>query len=348
MEDNFSVSLAELKQYILSKKKAKIILLTIMVLLSVIYVLTSPKEYVASSKLIIEAGDQADFSFGSGIRNLASFSGNNQNEKQFNVDLYEEVLKSYEFNKKLIQIGVSYEKENMTLENYLNDKLEVNAIVSSFSSIKSIASFMSTSRNVNERENVDSTLKKISASHRGAMSKLHQRLTITVDNEAGLVELSCKMQNAELAAIIVKETEKELIEYVQNYEKKYEEKKLIFLKSQLEVKKRKYEEALTRYSEHLDKNHGLVKQKGDLELTRLINEMNSFYNLYTDLSRQYEQAKIKLAEEKTIFTELQGVTIPSSPITMGIIKSFIVFNILGLVMLVVFITGLFIVKKSLF
>jgi len=352
MEKEHLQFLNELKNFLLLKKRFKVFLLLIILGLSILYSSTNPTEFVAKSKLIIETGNQNELGSIGSISGLARLSNSTNPDKQFKVELYEEILKTYGFNRKLIETKVPYNGSKITLGDYLNNELKTNVISSSLRKLRHAfflrkkSSLISSDSSKSIPKNAFN-LQKIPRNHSSSISKLSKRLIINVDKEIGIVEISCQLQDPIISALAVKKTEQYLIKYVQEYEKKYEEKKLIFLNSQLETKRLDYENALHKYSDYIDKHNGVVKQKGDVKLTRLTNEMESTYTLFSTLLNQHEEALIKLAEEKTIFTELQDVVIPSGPITKGRLSTMIIFNILGFIILLGFFIGVFIIKKSL-
>ena len=78
----------------------------------------------------------------------------------------------------------------------------------------------------------------------------------------------------------------------------------------LDEAKRRYDNALYSYSTYQDRNKGLFLNIAKDEGKKLQYEVDLSYNLYSELAKQLEEAKIKVHRETPIFKVLEPAQIP--------------------------------------
>ena len=67
------------------------------------------------------------------------------------------------------------------------------------------------------------------------------------------------------------------------------------------------------YAEYVDANKNVILQSVRIEQTRLQNEMNLAYQIYSYVATQLQMAKAKVQEAKPVFTEIEPASVPLLP-----------------------------------
>ena len=139
---------------------------------------------------------------------------------------------------------------------------------------------------------------------------LQKRVGTTLDKKTGVISISAKMQDPVIAATIVRYAQDYLTSYVVNYRTEKTLKDIKFLGERLNEAKRRYDNALYSYSSYQDRNKGLFLNIAKDEGKKLQYEVDLSYNLYSELAKQLEEAKIKVHRETPIFKVLEPAQIP--------------------------------------
>ena len=139
---------------------------------------------------------------------------------------------------------------------------------------------------------------------------LQKRVGATLDKKTGVISISVKMQDPVVAATIVRYAQDYLTEYVVKYRTEKTKKDIVFLNERLSEAKRRYDNALYAYSSYQDRNKSLFLNIAKDEGKKLQYEVDLSYNLYAELAKQLEEAKIKVHRETPIFKVLEPAQIP--------------------------------------
>ena len=139
---------------------------------------------------------------------------------------------------------------------------------------------------------------------------LQKRVGTTLDKKTGVISISAKMQDPVIAAPIVRYAQDYLTNYVVNYRTEKTLKDIKFLGERLNEAKRRYDNALYSYSSYQDRNKGLFLNIAKDQGKKLQYEVDLSYNLYSELAKQLEEAKIKVHRETPIFKVLEPAQIP--------------------------------------
>jgi len=139
---------------------------------------------------------------------------------------------------------------------------------------------------------------------------LQKRIGATLDKKSGVISISVKMQDPVVAATIVKYSQDYLTQYVVKYRTEKTKNDIIFLNDRLSEAKRRYDNALYAYSSYQDRNKSLFLNIAKDEGKKMQYEVDLSYNLYAELAKQLEEAKIKVHRETPIFKVLEPAQIP--------------------------------------
>ena len=139
---------------------------------------------------------------------------------------------------------------------------------------------------------------------------LQKRIGATLDKKTGVISIAVKMQDPVIAATIVRYAQDYLTNYVVKYRTEKTLQDIKFLEDRLSEAKRRYNNALYSYSSYQDRNKSLFLNIAKDEGKKMQYEVDLSYNLYSELSKQLEEAKIKVHRETPIFKVLEPAQIP--------------------------------------
>ena len=142
------------------------------------------------------------------------------------------------------------------------------------------------------------------------IKEIQGRVTALYDKKSGIVTLSATMPDPVVAASVAKRSLDYLTNYAITYRTEKARQQVEFLNRQVATSKRRYQEAEVSLSSYRDRNRGLFLNTAKIEEQRIQAEFLLSQDLYNNLSKQLEMAKIKVQEETPIFKTLEPAQVP--------------------------------------
>jgi capsule polysaccharide export protein KpsE/RkpR len=140
---------------------------------------------------------------------------------------------------------------------------------------------------------------------------IRDRITVNLDENTGLLTTRVNLHDARASAELNGHLIELLKEYVTQYRIEKIQQDLEFIEELHRNARQRFEESQMNLAEFQDRNIALTSARAQTELERLQDEKDLALNLYSSLSQQMEQAKIRLQEETPVFSFLQAVNVPS-------------------------------------
>ena len=147
---------------------------------------------------------------------------------------------------------------------------------------------------------------------------LRERLSISVDQETGILTLTSEFPDPQAAAEVGQKGIQLLRENVEEYRTQKARQNLQFVQEQVQEAKKRFEEAQQRLAEFRDSNQNLATAKAQSREQELQSQYDLTFNLYNSLSQRQEQAKLDLQEETPVLSVLQPVSVPLEDNTSGL------------------------------
>lgn len=328
------------------KKRYKLIIFNTIVfgILGAVYSFTLQSEYAANTKILPEL--QSKSSLGS-FRALADLAGINLDNMQISEairpDLYPSVLQSKPFLLNLTQLKVKATDSDKpeTVEQFLRRK-ENNFL------FKNLISGFQRKDNV---ETVDNT-KLISLQNKfqneiiilnkqqeKLLKDLSERVKVELDKKTGIIIIETTMPDPVVAALATQYTTDYLRNYILEYRSAKQSEQATFLIVQKEKAKKRFQIAEQNLRGYQDRNRNPFLTSVTSDASQLQSELSIAQNLYVELSRQAEQAQIKIKEELPILKVLEPAQVPlkrSSPIRSLIVIQFMILGTLFGLILAIF------------
>lgn len=307
------ISIAELYKMVWTRRSLIIKVCVVFIVIGVIYALTAPKEWQSGTVLLPEA--QSSSGIGS-LGNLAGLAGINLSgiaggEEGINPELYAGIVGSTSFLMELRDQEYYFERlgASMTLDTYFRENVDLGIIGWVLSRPR--VWFSSDEPPIPETDTEQGgDFIRLSQPETMILKELAGRISISVDRQFGYVSIFAKMQDPVVSAQVAKFTKEYIVNYVVEYYKAKDQRQLDFISTQVAVKKAAYEEKQKELSNFLDGNIRLSLKGAQAEQTRLQNEHDLAFNVYSALAQQLEDAKIKVEEATQVFVEIEPISVP--------------------------------------
>ncbi|WP_069133534.1 Wzz/FepE/Etk N-terminal domain-containing protein [Rhodohalobacter halophilus] len=161
------------------------------------------------------------------------------------------------------------------------------------------------------------------------VKQMRERISVSQDQETGLLTTKVKLQDARAAAEMNRHLIDLLKRYVTDYRVEKARQNLEFSENQKQEAEERFREAQQALAEFQDRNVALSSARAQTELERLQDEKNLALNVYQSLAQRVEEARLNLQEQTPIFSEVQPANVPTerSEPKRGLMV--IVFTLLG-------------------
>ena len=139
-----------------------------------------------------------------------------------------------------------------------------------------------------------------------------ERIGARLDTRSGVISISARMPDASVAAAVAQLAMDYLTEYVTNYRTEKARMDLRFYTLRLNEVRQRYQRAqltVFRYNDQ-HKYAVVVMQAATMEKQRMEAELSIAQTVYTELARQFEQAKLRVQERTPVFKVLEPAQVP--------------------------------------
>lgn len=301
-------------------------------IIGVIYAFSLRNEYTSTVKVMPEL--KSSSSVGGGLNDLKSLAGlagvnlgsMNNSSEAIRPDLYPDIIQSVPFSLHLLQqpVKTSNESKSQSLEVYLNRLTENNILSKLLGGNEN-----STSVGVSTGPTIQLTRQQETLS-----KMINARVNVDMDKKSGIITISAQMPDALISATIARQTLDYLTNYVTSYRTGKARQQVQFLTQQVNNARQRYESAELQLASYRDRNRNLYANTAKIEEQRLQADYMLTQSVYSELSKQLEQARIKVEEEAPVFQILEPPIVPlkkSGPKRTALIAGFMVFGaIIGL------------------
>lgn len=309
MKEN-EIDLYALLKSIWSRKSLIIKVTVIFTVLGLVIALTSPEEFVTSTKLIPEETESSLIS--SSLGGLASLAGVDlsalsETGATINPLLYESVSTSTPFLLALMNEEFYVEKldKKVTLYDYLKEYQQLSLTGMILSLPKPLFEMLLSDEEEEDTRPVSEGILKITKDEEAIAEALMERMQVYVDWEINVVIINIEMQDPVVAAEVNKFT----MEYITDFVKKYSLTKIqeqrSFVEDQFEVKKAEFEKAQMNLALFRDRNKNVITSQARSEEELLKSKYDIAFGVYSQLAQQLETITIQLNEKMPVFTVLE-------------------------------------------
>jgi hypothetical protein len=298
---------------VIKKNKWTILIVTIFsAALGVFIAINIPNEYSSQVQILPELESKDAAGGLSKFKSLAGLAGVDlsslSSTEAVRPDLYPNILQSTPFLMDIMSMKVFASKFKRSLK--VSDFLEENNKKELFTRLFGESDEEEKDMPAINPKNIPLETIRLDKKQDLLIKDLKKRIGATLDKKTGVINIAVKMQDPVIAATIVRYAQDYLTNYVVKYRTEKTIKDINFLGARLDEAKRRYDDALYAYSSYQDRNKGLFLNIVKDEGKKMQYEVDLSFNLYSELSKQLEEAKIKVHRETPIFKVLEPAQIP--------------------------------------
>ncbi|QJD78364.1 GNVR domain-containing protein [Spirosoma rhododendri] len=305
-EDAIEVSVADIIGFFRDNRRRILVGALIGLFLGALYAFSKPNVYTAQVSVMPEIQAKGSGSLG-GLGSLAGLAGINidnlSGQDAIRPDLYPNVLQSIPFALYLLKQPVSSAKlkKQLPLSAYM-DETGKSWLGTLFATDK--ADEQSVKLPVNPQ------LIELTKEQNDNIKGVLATVTGTYDKKTGILTISATEPEAVIAATTAQNSLNYLTNYITTYRTEKSRRQVEFLRRQTAEAKSRYQAAEYALSNYRDSNRAIYLNTAKLEEQRLQADYLLTQSVYNELSKQLEQAKIKVQEETPVFKTLEPASVP--------------------------------------
>ena len=303
--------------------------------MGIIASITTEDEYLGEVVVLTENGSSSSINL-AGLNELSGLLGGNVNNNSngiMNSEMYQSIIESQPFLSELVSTKFRDSKNRykyLTLQEYFKNGEKRNFISNMVSYLYEIPDFIQSlfRRESKSGSKFDNLVVENEVNPASLMSNEVPPIVmldnskllvmnivknrINLDVKGAEVSISAKMPEQILSAQVCKLVLEKLIEYVTKYKTNKLRDNLRFLELRKQEAETNYRRAQLKVSGFKDNSLGLIFQSVQIKETVLQNDVNLNFNIFNQVSSQYEQAKIDLKKETPLFSALNPIEIPNT------------------------------------
>ncbi len=336
------IDLIEILKPLWIKRKFILKIVVIFMFLGLVIALLTPKQYTASTTIVPQSSDNKSSMGGlSGLAAMAGINLNTSTSMGISPKMYPQIINSVPFQLELMNAPVKFStiEKPISVYQYYDEFYKpgflsilkkytvglpgviVNAIKDKNNENKIPAA------NQLDEQPIQLTQKQVK------IKKITEKLIeANINDKEGYVKLSCTMPDAVACADLVEVSQNLLQKYVTNFKIKKAKAQHDFIESRYNEAKKRYEDAQMRLAYFRDHNQDMATSMARAQVDQLNGEFTLQYNVYSELAKQLEQAKIQVKEDTPVFSIIEPVMVPkekSKPNRPMIIAVFIFLGFIG-------------------
>ncbi len=284
-------------------------------ILGAVISLTMVNEYTSTVKILPEIDAKQSGGL-NGLRSLAGLAGldisNNSSTEAIRPDLYPNIVQSTPFLLSALEKKIFVAKKNKWIVvKDLFDKEKIEAPIS-FGSEEEEEEEEVDELNLKNipKQALDKDIVNIDKKINKKILTIKEKINAEIDKKTGIITISVKMPDPIVAATLATYAQIYLTEYVTKYRTQKAKFELNFLAKRKSEAKDQYNKALFNLSSYRDQNRNLFLNVARDQERKLQYEVDIAYNLYSNLSTQLEDAKIKVQKEMPVIKILEPAQVP--------------------------------------
>ncbi len=279
--------------------------------------LFSKKEYTASTSIVPQTSSPTAKM--GGLSSLASLAGFNLDMNMGGIDispiLYPQIVQSISFQLEIMNSQYKFEEIDyqVSLFEYYMDYYKPGVIewMKEYT-IGLPGLILKTIRNkqASTLPVTDTLPIRISTDQETVRKLIEEQLTITVNENEGYITLNSRFHQSELSAQIAQKAQSLLQNYITRFKIEKAKSQYFFIHERYLETKQEFELAQTHLANFRDANKNISSALVQTELEQLRNEYTIAFEVYSELSKQLEQARIKMKEDTPVFAVIEEVSVP--------------------------------------
>lgn len=315
-QGNDEIDVLEIAKIFWNGRKVIVKTMLITGLLGILIALLSPKEYTATTSMVPQTAP-ANNKLG-GLSSLAAIAG-------FNLDLnstsdnltplvYPQIVKSTPYQLELMNMPFSFAKVDhpISLYEYYTEVAspEILSLISKYTIGLPGLLISSFKKNTPEQSSEGKGPIALSMKQDRVRRIIEQKVVLDLDSKQGFLTLTATFSEALVSAQVADQARELLQKYITQFKTGKAIDQLNFIEQRFLEKKIEFEKAQEHLARFRDQNKNVSSALAKTEEERLQSEYNIAMDVYNELAKQLEQAKIQVKQETPVFSILEPAMIP--------------------------------------
>lgn len=289
----------------------------IFLVLGLLIAIFSPKEYTATTTMVPQInGSSAKMGGLSSLASLAGFNLDmNMGGNEISPMLYPRIVSSISYQIEIM--NSDYKFDDLETEVNLYDYYTEHYKPGLFDILKKYTIQLpgliinSLKRGDNSRKIVnDTTVISVTQEQYKVLKKIQNQLYLTVNEKEGYLTLNAIFHQPELSAQIAHKGLLLLQEYIIEFKIEKAKAQFEFIEDRYSETKKEFENAQEKLALYRDANRNINSAVAQTEEEQLQNEYRIAFEVYSEMAKQLEQARIKLKEDTPAFAVIEKVVVP--------------------------------------
>ncbi|MDP3441698.1 MAG: Wzz/FepE/Etk N-terminal domain-containing protein [Ignavibacteria bacterium] len=333
------IDLVEIVQKLWRNRKFIIKVTAVFAVLGFIVAISTPNVYTASCTMVPQTGQK---SAGGSLGGLAAMAGINlgslSSGEVLAPTVYPIILTNINFQKELIYSKYHFKglEQPITLyDYYTNEKYQKFSLIGTIKKYTIglpgviIAAIKGKQKDIIQSNS--SSLQSLTRKERVVVKIVNTNLSLNVNNKDGYVSISANMSEPLLAAELAQKGQELLQKYITEFKIEKVTSNLKFVEKSYDESKRNFESKQAELARFRDANKSFTSAVAKTQEEKLTSEYNLLLNIYSELAKQKEQAKIAVTETTPILTIIEPVIVPIEKSKPSRAKMLLIYTFLGII-----------------
>jgi hypothetical protein len=281
--------------------------------------LVSKNEYTASSTMVPQVANTS--SRLGGLSSLASIAGfnldMNTNGNELSPVLYPEIVKSTSFQLEIMNVLYSFEEldEKVSLYDYytIYYKPGILSLIRKYTiGLPGVISKAVKGKkdNTGSTFSADSEVIKITFDQELIRRVIQEHLSLSINDKEGYLTMESRFPQASLAAQVAVNAQNLLQQRIIDFKIEKSKAQLEFIEGRYNEAKKDYELTQSKLASFRDLNRNIASAVAQTELEKIENEYQLAFEVFSELAKQLEQARIQVKEDTPVFSVIKEVVVP--------------------------------------
>lgn len=312
-DDNY-IDIAIIIRSLLKNKKFILKIAALFLFVGILIAIFSTNQYTVSSVMLPQSSEKN----ASGLSGLAAMAGITLGGTTDNIppQLYSQILNNISFQRELINTPIKFPEASepiSSLEYYTSgeyNKPGVGSYIKKYTIGLPGLIYSIFKGNKGDGEARELTIPKLSEDEKKCSDILLAGISLDVKDKDGYVTLQVVMSDPYVAAQVAERVQELLQKYLTEFKIAKVQSNLEFIQERYDEAQKEFEEIQTKRAIYKDANQSIYSARAQAESEKWDNRYRLAFDVYSELAKQLEQAKIHVKETIPMLTIVTPVTIP--------------------------------------
>ncbi|MHC1689214.1 MAG: Wzz/FepE/Etk N-terminal domain-containing protein [Bacteroidales bacterium] len=333
------IDLVEIVQKLWRNRKFIIKVTLVFAVFGFIVAIITPNVYTASCTMVPQTGDKKTGGSLSGLAAMAGINlGSISSGEVLSPTVYPKIMTNVNFQKELIYSKFHFKRveQPITLFDYYTDKkyqkISLIGTIKKYTiGLPGVIIKAINDKPVDSDKSDSSSIKSLTKDEKDVIKIMRENLSLDVNEKQGYVSISVNMPEPLLAAELAQRGQELLQKYITKFKLEKVASNLNFVERSYEESRKNFESKQAELARFRDSNKNFTSAVAKTQEEKLTSEYNLLLNIYSELAKQKEQAKIAVTETTPILTIIEPVFVPIEKSKPSRVMMLIAFSFLGLI-----------------